>query len=163
MFDQSLHWGLRTAFHSVHRPLLICAKLGKWVYGVNPKMCQGFLSPGSGHVNVGASGRVLLVSSPYHASLRLSSPLPCLSSSLKLPLFQCQTSFSQLPTFLDLSPLPWPPGLKEKRSGGRRTREKGFTGQVGERMRSALLRNRWGGGGRGLGRQQEEFERTCVR
>lgn len=31
MFDQSPHWGLGTAFPSVLRPLLIRAKLGRWV------------------------------------------------------------------------------------------------------------------------------------
>lgn len=49
MFDQSPHWGLGTAFPSVLRPLLICAKLGRWV-------CQGLPSPRPEQVHVGAGG-----------------------------------------------------------------------------------------------------------
>ena len=43
-------------------------------------------------------------------------------------------------------PPPCSPGLKERNRGeGRRAGEKGFPGQVGERMGSAVLRNRWRG------------------
>lgn len=89
--------------------------------------------------------------SPHHVSalpLCLCSPSPW-----------CQTSFSpQLPSpSFDLPPFPWAArdeGKEQWRREGR-AGEKGFPGQVGERMGSAVLRNRWRGQwGTGLGQIQ---------
>lgn len=128
MFDQSPHWGLRTAFPSVLRPLFICAKLGRWG-------CQGFPSPGPEQVNVGIGGiqgrgrwqllgSYLCLSStpclnppsvpqfPFPTSLSPSLKPPlCLSVKPASPL-SCPLPFFDLPLFPQL------PRLKERRGGG---------------------------------------------
>lgn len=128
MFDQSPHWGLKTAFPSVLRPLLICAKLGRWV-------CQGFPRPGPEQINVGAGGI------QGKGRWRLRGPT-CASSILTMshPSLCASVSFSHIPFFLSEAipvsvsnqllpsaapslsltcPLfPQLPGLKERKGGG---------------------------------------------
>lgn len=108
MFDQSPHRGLRTAFPSVFRPLLICAKLGGWV-------CQGFPSPGPQQVNVGAGGIQERGGGRYRGStcisfiLTMSHPFLCASVSLfhmSLPL-KPSLSLSVRPASPLSSPFPF--------------------------------------------------------
>lgn len=95
MFDQSLHWGLKTAFPSVLRPLLIRAKLSRWVCRVKtPKMCQSWASAGkrggrwaTGEREVAAKGvPPMSLFYLHHVSFLLPQfPFPpFLSPSLKL-------------------------------------------------------------------------------
>lgn len=165
MFDQSPYWGLRTAFPSVLRPLFISAKLGRWVYRVKtPKTCQSWARAGkcggrwaTGEREVAAKGVLPMCLFYLHHVSSLPLPQfpypPFLSPSLKpshvsvsdqlLPSTACSLCLTY-PLF------PQPPKLKERRGG--REERRGETGQVEERMRSAMLRSRWRGQwGMGLG------------
>lgn len=86
-----------------------------------------------------------------HPSLCASVPRSPISVSLfeAISISASDQLLPRLPTlFFDLPPLPLATRAKGKewwRMEGRRAGEKGFTGQAGERMRSAVLRNRWRG------------------
>lgn len=169
MFDQSPHWDLGTAFPSVLRPLLICAKLGRWA-------CQGLPVPGQSRCmweqvgyrrgEVAAIGSYLCLSHVLVPLCLIPPPVPPFPSPTPLPPSWKPSLCLRVKPARPLScPFPfcdqgWGRGAGEG-EGREPGRKSSWPGREGGQLAESRMDGQWGPG---LGPTPAEgFEGTRVR